>query len=104
MSQRIPFAFSPPSFLPLLLFSPPSSFSDIKPANIFMSRNKLNVKLGDLGVTALLDSSRELRATVVGTPLYLSPEVMSCLPYSTSSDIWALGCVLYEMAARVKKQ
>ena len=36
--------------------------------------------------------------TVVGTPYYLSPEVCLNQPYTFKSDVWALGCVLYEMA------
>lgn len=39
-------------------------------------------------------------ASTTGTPLYMSPEVMMTMPYSKASDVWSLGCVLYEMAAR----
>lgn len=34
---------------------------------------------------------------MVGTPLYLSPEICQCKPYAQTSDMWAVGCVLYEM-------
>lgn len=35
--------------------------------------------------------------TVVGTPYYLAPEACQSEPYTTKSDIWALGCVVYEL-------
>jgi serine/threonine protein kinase len=35
----------------------------------------------------------------VGSPYYLSPEVCQDVPYNTKSDVWALGCVLYELCA-----
>lgn len=37
--------------------------------------------------------------TVIGTPYYLSPEIVRSEPYSSSSDIWSLGVILYEMCA-----
>ena len=37
--------------------------------------------------------------TVIGTPYYMSPEVCESLPYTMKSDVWALGCVLYELCA-----
>ena len=39
-----------------------------------------------------------LARTCIGTPYYLSPEVWENKPYDTKSDIWAMGCVLYELA------
>ncbi|CAD7958216.1 unnamed protein product [Amoebophrya sp. A120] len=56
-----------------------------------------NVKLGDFGISRVLDGTREAAVTVVGTPYYMSPEVCRSEPYNWKSDVWALGCVLYEL-------
>ena len=56
------------------------------------------VKLGDFGIAKIMDGTTEYAKTCIGTPYYLSPEVWENKPYSNKSDIWALGCVLYEMA------
>eukprot|EP00792_Barthelona_sp_PAP020_P008624 TRINITY_DN3232_c0_g1_i2.p1 TRINITY_DN3232_c0_g1~~TRINITY_DN3232_c0_g1_i2.p1 ORF type:complete len:1197 (+),score=321.12 TRINITY_DN3232_c0_g1_i2:284-3592(+) len=68
---------------------------DIKPGNIFLTTTNLT-KLGDFGVSRTLND-RSVARTMVGTPIYMSPEQMNGAPYDTKSDIWALGCVLYEM-------
>ena len=58
------------------------------------------MKVGDLGVSKLVESSTlEVHGTRVGTPLYLSPELIKHKPYNYKVDVWALGCVLYHMAA-----
>ena len=69
---------------------------DIKTQNIFLTSNG-TVKLGDFGISKVLENSITSANTVVGTPYYLSPEACENLPYSSKSDIWALGCVLYEL-------
>lgn len=58
------------------------------------------IKLGDLGIAKQLEGTLELAITCLGTPLYMSPEVIAARPYTYASDMWSLGCVLYEMAAR----
>lgn len=69
---------------------------DIKPQNIFLTKDG-TVQLGDFGVSRVLNSTLELATTVIGTLYYLSPEICENKPYDNKSDIWALGCVLYEM-------
>jgi NIMA (never in mitosis gene a)-related kinase len=76
---------------------------DLKTANIFLSKtddpSRPHVKIGDLGVARVLDSSSSFAQTMVGTPYYLSPELCEDKPYNNKSDVWALGCVLYEMCS-----
>ena len=55
------------------------------------------IKIGDLGVARELNHTANMAHTVVGTPYYLSPELCEEKPYNNKSDIWSLGCVLYEM-------
>lgn len=57
------------------------------------------VKLGDFGLAKSLGSSIQFATTYVGTPYYMSPEVLMDQPYSPLSDIWSLGCVIYELCA-----
>ena len=67
---------------------------DLKSANVFLFKNG-NAKLGDLNVSKV--AKRGLGYTQTGTPYYASPEIWKDLPYDNKSDIWSLGCVLYEM-------
>eukprot|EP00330_Aristerostoma_sp_ATCC50986_P011847 CAMPEP_0114583438 /NCGR_PEP_ID=MMETSP0125-20121206/7162_1 /TAXON_ID=485358 ORGANISM="Aristerostoma sp., Strain ATCC 50986" /NCGR_SAMPLE_ID=MMETSP0125 /ASSEMBLY_ACC=CAM_ASM_000245 /LENGTH=124 /DNA_ID=CAMNT_0001776877 /DNA_START=474 /DNA_END=848 /DNA_ORIENTATION=- len=64
--------------------------------NIFMTKSD-EIRIGDLGVAKMLAESANFAHTMVGTPYYLSPEMCEEKPYNEKSDIWALGCVLYEM-------
>ncbi|KAG3293128.1 NIMA related kinase 5 [Ictidomys tridecemlineatus] len=70
---------------------------DIKSQNIFLSKNGMVAKLGDFGIARVLNNSMELARTCVGTPYYLSPEICQSKPYNNKTDIWSLGCVLYEL-------
>ena len=82
---------------------------DLKPSNIFLTgrgsgfahsiNEEESVAIGDFGVSRPLTHAMELVTTMVGTPCYLSPEVCKGRPYSYKSDIWSLGCVLFEMMA-----
>ncbi|XP_031195762.1 serine/threonine-protein kinase Nek1 isoform X2 [Mastomys coucha] len=69
---------------------------DIKSQNIFLTKDG-TVQLGDFGIARVLNSTVELARTCIGTPYYLSPEICENKPYNNKSDIWALGCVLYEL-------
>ena len=67
---------------------------DLKSANVFLFKDG-HAKLGDLNVSKV--AKRGLGYTQTGTPYYASPEIWKDLPYDNKSDIWSLGCVLYEM-------
>ena len=69
---------------------------DLKTQNIFMTGNGRLV-LGDLGISKVLEGTMDFAKTCIGTPYYMSPEIFKNKPYSYKSDVWALGCVLYEM-------
>ena len=68
----------------------------MKTLNIFLTKDN-KVKIGDLGVAKILESLENFATSKVGTPYYLSPEVCEEKPYNDKSDIWSLGCILYEM-------
>jgi len=80
---------------------------DIKTQNIFLAKKESRseggtlscVKIADFGISKVLDSQTALARTQVGTPYYLSPEICQKQPYATPSDIWALGCVVFELCA-----
>lgn len=69
---------------------------DLKSQNVFLTGNN-TVKLGDFGISRVLENTTTSAMTVVGTPYYMSPEVCQNMPYTFKSDVWALGCVLYEL-------
>jgi len=70
---------------------------DLKSANIFLASDRKTIKLGDLNVSIVAKTN--LVRTQTGTPYYASPEVWQDKPYDSRSDIWSLGCVLYELCA-----
>lgn len=71
---------------------------DMKPANVFLDMDK-NVKLGDFGLARVLHHETSFANTYVGTPYYMSPELVNNMSYNEKSDVWSMGCVLYELCA-----
>lgn len=69
---------------------------DLKCANVFLTKDG-SPKLGDMNVSKVVKAG--LVYTQTGTPYYASPEVWKDQPYDSKSDIWSLGCVLYEALA-----
>eukprot|EP00929_Paragymnodinium_shiwhaense_P064409 TRINITY_DN3224_c0_g3_i1.p1 TRINITY_DN3224_c0_g3~~TRINITY_DN3224_c0_g3_i1.p1 ORF type:complete len:359 (-),score=53.97 TRINITY_DN3224_c0_g3_i1:98-1174(-) len=77
---------------------------DIKSQNVFINKHEAGslgcVKIADFGISKVLGEGPQAFArTMVGTPYYLSPEMCQAYPYAQPSDVWALGCVLFELCA-----
>ena len=82
---------------------------DLKSANVFLTKDdsckttataSYSVKIGDLGVAKLMDTSTAFANTIVGTPYYLSPELCADMPYRGEglSPIGQLACIEYPLS------
>ena len=69
---------------------------DIKAQNVFLTGGK-TIKVGDFGISKVLETTNMQALTVVGTPYYMPPEACQSMPYTSKSDVWSLGIILYEL-------
>ena len=70
---------------------------DLKTQNLFLSESDM-IKVGDLGIAKSLNSTMEMAQSVAGTPYNMAPEIIRGESYGPKTDIWSLGCVMYEIA------
>lgn len=71
---------------------------DLKSQNVLLNSRRCAL-LADFGVSGQLEHTQDFRQTVVGTPAFMSPEMLEGRPYGCKTDQWALGCVLFEVMA-----
>jgi len=68
---------------------------DLKPSNILLHNGI--AKIADFGFCKKMSGPQELTFTMVGSPIYMAPEVLKGYPYNVKADVWSLGVVLYEL-------
>ncbi|XP_005105732.1 serine/threonine-protein kinase Nek11 [Aplysia californica] len=68
---------------------------DLKTRNIFIRNNMM--KIGDFGISRILMGTMDMASTFTGTPYYMSPEVLKHEGYNSKSDVWSIGCIMYEL-------
>ena len=69
---------------------------DLKPDNLFISKD-FKIKIGDFGISKQLTNTFNYAKTTIGTFTYIAPEILKGEKYNKKVDIWALGCILYEL-------
>ena len=72
---------------------------DLKLLNVVLTKKDTMAKIADLGVSRQVSRNTAMLDTFIGTPLYLSPELVDNKPYNEKTDIWSLGVILYELCA-----
>lgn len=66
---------------------------DLKPANILVHQEVF--KICDFGFAKFFGEAGKMARTFVGTPIYMSPQVLSQKPYTNKTDVWSLGVMFY---------
>lgn len=70
---------------------------DLKPQNLFVTGKDYDIRIGDFGISTSLGFEEGLAYEAVGSLAYCSPELLNEEPYNQKADIWAVGCILYEL-------
>ncbi|TDL22557.1 kinase-like protein [Rickenella mellea] len=71
---------------------------DLKPENLLLGDN-MWLKITDFGTGKILEADSDRATTFVGTAQYISPELLISRCTHRSSDLWAVGCIIYQMIA-----
>ena len=69
---------------------------DLKTSNIYLGEGD-KIVIGDFGISKIFNNNQSMSRTFIGTPYYMSPEMLGQQEYDKKADIWSLGCVLYEL-------
>lgn len=72
---------------------------DLKPQNILFTSSTdddAQLKIIDFGFSQIRDNMN-MMTSMVGTPIYMAPEILQNKPYTGKSDLWSVGCILYEI-------
>lgn len=69
---------------------------DLKPANILISKEDV-FKITDFGFARMVEKTDYLMTSLVGTPLYMSPQILKRQMYTSKCDVWSIGLIFYEL-------
>lgn len=69
---------------------------DLKLGNVFIN-HRMELKIGDFGLSTRLKNARDKRYTTCGTPNYIAPEILAEAGHSFEVDIWAFGVMIYTL-------
>ena len=76
--------------------------ADLKPSNILLKGRDYDIAITDFGISQKLPDGAKLANQFIGSMSYCSPEVIRGEPYNAKTDVWALGCIIYEMCCTMR--